>query len=322
MAWTIETESADWASEATVDEAKGIVSNLAICGLTSKNGYDFAPDAWGSLEACKALYEGKHACIDHLPEEKMNRAANRSFKDVAGVFRDVVLRNGRPYGSVHTEGCPQGPLFIQAVKAKIPNVGLSHVALYKFNRTKTRVEQVQKIATVDLVINPATTKSFSEQSKEDEDMTEKTIELLEKQLAEEKTGRALDVKTRDEQIVTLKGEATKSAESLKAMTAERDTLNAKVVRFESEQTMNARKAKIASQMADAKLDAKLCPEALQAAWLGIADDAERNTQIVAWKDSVAGIQKNKPISRERQEGGGETAEYSPEQDLKRAFASV
>jgi hypothetical protein len=47
--------------------------------------------------------------------------------------------------------------------AKLKDVGLSHVAVYQFSTLdRTRVERIEHVYSVDVVIRPATTKSFSE----------------------------------------------------------------------------------------------------------------------------------------------------------------
>jgi hypothetical protein len=154
-------------SHLAIDEGRKLetVRNVLLCGLKSRNGYEFAPGAFGSDQRVKELYGG--GIPVHLNHDFTN-TASRDVQSLAGVIANPRLVDGRPRGDILLADNAAAQELRSVVKltskaqGKLKNVGLSHVAQYRFNSTRTIVESVIKIHSVDLVIGPATTDSLFE----------------------------------------------------------------------------------------------------------------------------------------------------------------
>lgn len=311
------TESQDfnlgWSAESQIEETTGIIKNVPLCGNVSKNGYKIPSTAFKDV---KALYEGKPVCINHSTQA----VKGRGLEELAGFVRNARMHEGRPWGDIHTEGCAKRALLLDAAKAHLPNVGLSHTARYRWgNRAKESVAEVEEVFTVDAVLFPATTKNFQERdSSEEQYMPADTVELLTSQLKE--TRESYDAKIADLQKKFADLESSKTAleASLKAASQERDEAKAKVASFEAAKELADRRAAVVESCKKAGLDtenAKLCPPS----WLGyvcsIESQADQQKAISEHAELLKTVSSGKgPTSQERQSGG--TGEFSTESALK------
>src|SRR5690606_12940462 len=109
----------------------GIIRNVVLCGNTSRNGYSIPPTAFGSQDRVKRLYESRLVYLDH-PKPDDRSAVSRSLEHLAGHIRNVRFEGGRPRGDIDTRGCPRASVLLGLAQAKVPGVGLSHVASYRF----------------------------------------------------------------------------------------------------------------------------------------------------------------------------------------------
>lgn len=167
MSERLTVEHTGWATQATVGE-DGVVRNVALSGNRSRNGYDIPASAYGSESRVEELYLNRLIFMDHLPPDQAHQPLRRSSEDLAGEIIAVRMVGGRPYGDIKTEGAPQGERFRELVRGGFSGVGMSHTAYYTYNRERTSVESIESVETVDVVINPATNKSFSEQTAVDD----------------------------------------------------------------------------------------------------------------------------------------------------------
>lgn len=146
-----------------VDRERGLISGVKVLGLVSANGRRYSVEA---LRRAVSLYEGRPVNIDHV-----NGSERRSYRDRIGKLVNVRLAEDGIYADLVVN--PKHPLaeqlFWDAEHAP-ENVGLSHDARGKtvVRDGQVVVESIESVRSVDLVAEPATTRSLYE-SKDDED---------------------------------------------------------------------------------------------------------------------------------------------------------
>lgn len=147
-----------------VDDRGGVIHGVKILGLASRNGRRYLPAA---LEDAVALYEGAKVNVNH-PKGAPN--APRDYQERIGVLRNVLFRaaesDGGLYGDLHYN--PRHALAEQLAwdaRHAPENVGLSHNVLAVTARRgdETVVERIERVQSVDLVADPATTRGLFEQ---------------------------------------------------------------------------------------------------------------------------------------------------------------
>ena len=139
-----------------VDRDAGIIRDVLILGPTSANGRTYTSDA---LIAAAPLYEGVPVYIDHQPDGR------RSYRDKIGRLVHVQYRDGGLRGDLHINPAhPAAQQLMWDAEHNPAAVGLSHDAT---GRTITRdghtiVEAIESVRSVDLVAEPATTRTLYE----------------------------------------------------------------------------------------------------------------------------------------------------------------
>lgn len=142
-----------------VDEKAGIIRGVKLLGLESRNGRKYLP---GALGEAAALYEGAKVNVNH---PKGSPLAARDYQDRLGSIRNVRALAHGLFGDLHFN--PKHALAEQlawdAVHAP-ENVGFSHNVEARTSRKggHTVVEAILKVQSVDLVADPATTRSLYE----------------------------------------------------------------------------------------------------------------------------------------------------------------
>ncbi|MCC7421633.1 MAG: hypothetical protein IT428_15225 [Planctomycetaceae bacterium] len=326
---TIETGATDWAAEAVVSEDGTIVRGVALCGRTSKNGYSFAETAWGDQSRAKSLYEGRPVFIDHTKDA--SKAFERSSRDLAGNVENVTLRGGRPFGDIRTLPTDAGKLLSAMAKAKPPNVGMSHVAAYRFSENRKVVESIEEVASVDLVVFPATTKSFTEQDR-GKPMTTSTpaddkltlhLENEGKRLTAENTRLTKLVEERDTSLAAMTKERDELKSRVATLEAENKTLKSDADKFAAEKAIAARRVDISAKLKEHGLkedDAVIVSPAFMESLVSEADAGKRELLIKDRKAVLGAAAKggNGLGSTERQQGGGGggTGDFNPENEFK------
>lgn len=157
------------------DLEKGIVRGVKIVGLESKNGRDYpGPVIQSAIRA--GVYEGAKVNIDHGG----NPTTARGYRDRFGVIRNAEYREAEGgFGDFHFNPKHQlAEQFIWDVRNNPSSLGFSHNATLKLNpktnqRGRVVVEQIVAVRHVDLVADPATTKSLFES----DNTMEMTIDL-------------------------------------------------------------------------------------------------------------------------------------------------
>jgi len=145
----------------SVVREEGVIKNVKLIGFESKNGRSYPPSV---LKAAVHLYEGAKVNIDH-PER--DPAQPRKYSERFGVIRNVRFVEGQGnFGDFHFN--PKHSLAEQVCWDAEHNpeaLGFSHNAFLKVGSVKQGkevIEQIVSIRSMDLVADPATTKSLFE----------------------------------------------------------------------------------------------------------------------------------------------------------------
>lgn len=192
---------ADWNASLTVEEESRTIKGVALVGQTSRNGYTYTEAA---LTTAVSLYDGKQVYLDH----KIERARNRSVRDLAGTIINPRFEGGRVRGDIQTFDTESGRALFALAKANAPGVGFSHVVLANRSADGKTVESIEDVISVDAVTNPATTTRFSEShdppTPEAKTVPELTLETLRAQNPQ--LVAQIEQTTREQTTATLKAE--------------------------------------------------------------------------------------------------------------------
>lgn len=140
-----------------VDRAAGVIHGVKLLGTQSKHGREY-PAA--TIAKAIPLYEGCKVNVDHVkPGER------RSLRDRIGVVRNVQLKEDGLYADFHYN--PKHVLAEQVAwdaENSPENLGFSHDSRgQSVNRGgRVVVESIDRVLSVDLVANPATTAGLFE----------------------------------------------------------------------------------------------------------------------------------------------------------------
>jgi len=332
----------EWLSEATVDRESRVIRNACLCGNSSANGYSIPSEAFGDDNNVKALYEESPVFIDHLPPEKrkdLSQLTNRSLRDFAGTIKDSRKVAGKPRGDIHCNSGANGDLLLDLADKKTPKVGFSHIAMCRWNRNRTAVEQVMKVHMVDAVMFPATVSNFSEQHDHSNNpkagelqMAEQTNNTAIELLQEQNTALKEVEVTQKAKIADLESQIAAEQKKVADLTAERDTLlteqkelKIEVEKFQTKDLLAERRSVISKELKDAKLnetDETLVSKLFIEQLMSEPDEAKRSELIkdravLCEQAGSGGGGGNIGGTQRRGDGGGNSGEYSPEKDLEK-----
>jgi len=143
--------------ENPVDRENHIVRGVKVLGFTSANGriYDFA-----AVKEAIQKYEKAPVNKDHNMEEP-------SFSDRLGWLENVILEKDGLYADFHYNPHAEGieSFLWFAEHNGLGDVGFSHLVSGKYSVDPDgteRITRIDKVRSVDLVANPATTKTIFE----------------------------------------------------------------------------------------------------------------------------------------------------------------
>ena len=288
------TESIDL-EYASVEEGSTLLKDVLLCGNQSKNGYNIPSRAFGSESNTKALYEGKPVFFNHAP-------GSNGVLDTAGVVVNVRLKDGKPRGDLETADWEMGQKLIKILNSKKIQesglkLGMSHVARYRFDDDRTSVEEVVEVLSVDVVHNPATTKTFKEHKTEESPMAEKpdAVDLLTKQLE-----TAQDT---IKKLETASAEQTQTVSKLEAGAITlQEGLDAAVAtnkEFEAKQAEVDASAERAKELTDSDLKPEHVSDAFKAAYVA-TESADTRKSLLA--DRLEVFKDSGPASSQRKAG--------------------
>jgi hypothetical protein len=143
-----------------VDRQAAVLHNVKIIGVESKNGRRYLPEG---LRRAIPLYENCKVFLDH----PRGGAPVRSYADRLGSLRNVRVEQGDGglRGDFHFN--PKHPVSEQLLwdaEHAPENVGFSHNVEARTSKKdgKVVVEEIIRVASVDLVADPATTRGLFE----------------------------------------------------------------------------------------------------------------------------------------------------------------
>lgn len=143
-----------------VDQTRGVIHDVRILSADSRNGRTYTPDA---MIAAAGMYEGCSVNFDHSNHRDIS--ATRSVSDRAGWLENVRYRDGALVGDLHLLlADPRTAKIMEAAERRPELFGLSHAVEGTTRREngRTTVEAITRVASVDLVADPATTRSLFE----------------------------------------------------------------------------------------------------------------------------------------------------------------
>jgi hypothetical protein len=156
----------EWASSraAQIDRENGVLKHVKILGLESVNNTDGLKRRY-SIEAIKQaapLYEGKAVNADH----PAHAGDTRSVHDRFGWFENISVEAAGLYGDFHVVN-PSTELaesLFRAAESKPDLFGFSHNSLGEGEEVNGEfvIRRITEVKSVDLVAEPATTKSLFE----------------------------------------------------------------------------------------------------------------------------------------------------------------
>ncbi len=147
-----------------IDEANGIIRDVKVLGIESKNGYTYPLAA---QRKAVSLFEGAEVNIDHSPREAALKS--RVMIEGWGVIRNPRVKDDGTYGDLHYLKTHQETERNLERIRKGFRVGLSPVSevILKSPRGgKPYVEEIVNVVSVDFVRRPATTTNLFESERQ------------------------------------------------------------------------------------------------------------------------------------------------------------
>lgn len=280
-------------------ENDSIVRGVKIIGFESSNGRAYSPSA---LRDAARLYEGVRVNLDHPSKDRP--ADSRSIMHRFGIFKNVKFVEGKGcFGDLYFN--PEhayAPTFRWFAKNQPEAIGFSHNAAGRGGSKdgKLIVEAITSVRSVDLVADPATTRSLFESehptlldeatavlSDDKTDNVEK-LRRIKELLEGNETPKEPDM---DWSKITLDDLKEHRADLVSQIAA-----SAEKSLLEAQTAAESERKRIEKMLEDAKLPANLKTEVFVEAVFAAKDDATRIRLIEDRKALSATI--NKPRSRE------------------------
>lgn len=298
----------DFFSESTTQEDSRIISNVLLCGAESKNGYRIPTEAFVDNAHVVSLYSEVPVFLDHAERGKER---NRSIKDAAGVIRNPRLEGGVPRGDIECYQTENGQQLFALAKAKPKRVGLSHTAAYDFaDSRRKQVKKVTYVESVDVVINPATTVNFHE----DTNMADDTAITLLQEQVESLRSESSEAKA---EIARLKQEQTTLTEAVSAKDAEITKLSEENAKLKTDLDVHVtrlaleqRRKDVLAALEEAGLDTKnttICSEQFILDCTATSDAESLKAKIEDRKSLLNLSTEGTLGSRERKKGSQESS---------------
>ncbi len=149
----------------------GLVKNVAVCGIHSKNGYTYREAA---LKAVIPQYDQKEIYLDHQGKATTNRTISEHFATIRKPFWDPATKTVKVGEFSYRREHPFAKQFEEQLKRGEKWFRLSHVVDVDQEDIKKGagglfIEAIQKVKGVDLVTGAATTQSLFEQTVTEEE---------------------------------------------------------------------------------------------------------------------------------------------------------
>jgi len=302
-------------------ENDSIVRGVKIIGFESSNGRAYSPSA---LRDAARLYEGVRVNLDHPSKDRP--ADSRSIMHRFGIFKNVKFVEGKGcFGDLYFN--PEhayAPTFRWFAKNQPEAIGFSHNAAGRGGSKdgKLIVEAICSVRSVDLVADPATTRSLFESEHPTlldeatavltDDKTDNVEKLRRIQQLLEGSESSIKEQTMDWSKITLDELKEHRADLVSQIAAD-----AEKALLESQTKAQAERTRIEKLIDDAKIPANLKTDVFVEAVFAAKDDATRLRLI---EDRKSCVPASKPRSRETtmQEatGGGTGSGLTMDEFLK------
>ncbi len=286
-----------------VDEANGVVHNVKVLGMHSVNGRKYPKKV---IEAARHKYEGAKVNVDHA----RNDHDPRRYSDRFGRLSGVRCKEDGLYADLHYNPKHQlAEQFAWDARHAPENVGLSHVieATAKRSNGEMTVEEISRVVSVDIVADPATTKSLFESQQhntEDDPMPEITVDA---------------VKAASSVYNTIREEITseqRDSQQVAATDAELVKLRKRVADLEEEKRVRENRDAIEAKLAEAKLPEYVITEVFKEQ-LYLAKSEEDLDKLIEDRRQIAGeADKRRPKSYNQIPGVVATTELPQFSDAK------
>ena len=138
-----------------IDHKAGIICGVKILGKISKNRREYSDTA---LREAAGHYNGIRVNMSHPGKEAVK--SSRGLEAWVGSLEHVVVRDDGVFGDLHLlRSHPYASAILEAAEKYPSKFGLSHNAdvVGFYAGGKSIIESVEKVRSVDLVQNPATT---------------------------------------------------------------------------------------------------------------------------------------------------------------------
>lgn len=249
-------------SETVYGRVQGVegrmIHGVVLLNSKSANGRYYPP---ATMERARDLFDDRRAYIDHPPDDKNEEP--RSVRDLIGKFSNIGIEQvgagqSRLTADLRVFAGQDGDRVIEIAKNDPDAIGFSingRGDVTEDDEGKQTVEAIHRIRSVDLVTEPAATRTLFEGKQDTEDDTEGKEEMeLKEELAE--------AKRRTEQLEREKDEL---AEAVSKAEEEKTKLEEKVAEAERED-------KIAEAIKKAELTDEQVSETFLAALRRAPDD--------------------------------------------------
>jgi hypothetical protein len=272
-----------------VDRERGIIAGVKLLGTVSRKGREYPPAV---MAKALPLYEGMRVNVDHV-----DPGQRRSLRDRIGLVRNVTLREDGLYGDFHFN--PKHPLAEQIAwdaENAPQNLGFSHDTRGQSKNVGGRVvvESIDRVLSVDLVANPATTAGLFESSDSDTpNQEEEGMDLSQLTLQELRQSRDDLVQT----ILTEAEEGRSEGARVKTLEAQIKTLQESLDGYQAAEAQRALQAAIAGELKAAGLDPAdktHCSAVFLEDLHATADPARRKAKIDDRKSLVHGTRTGSP----------------------------
>jgi len=258
----------DWRADICVEAAQRLVSNVALAGRVSQNGYKYTESA---LRDAVALYDRKPVFLDHAASRA--RPHERSTRDLVGSITNVRYENQRVRADIRVLDTESGRTFLALAESDTPGVGMSHVVIAD-RGDDDNIHRIHDVVSVDAVIGPATTTTFRESTEPDDQV-----------VAEDNTGSAREIH--------------ELREALASLNEQRATLESRLVSLEAtvqecRETISVHRLLITEQVPGPQITSELVDR------LRHAESDERRREIIH-EQCPLGVRTNpsRPISSQR-----------------------
>lgn len=162
-----------------IDRDASVIRGVRVLNGKSRNNREYTKTAMDKA-VNDGLYEGVDVNVDHPSATNKDIQGNRLIRDSFGVLRDVRRDSNGIVADLHyLKSHPLTESILERAERFPEKFGLSHNAMGKTTNRggKELVEEIQRVKSVDLVRNPATTTTLFES--ESVTMTKTLKEILE-----------------------------------------------------------------------------------------------------------------------------------------------